>query len=349
LATAFFSLISLGAQAQNVPQLSATSRKQATMPVVIPEAHWLFSNLDSLMPMPENLQGIPEYCEAYDAYTEALRPKPAAVAAAEEEAAQQAPEPQAAFCDEWVAVNEDTYIKAHWLNSFDYYAIWDSQNLNSYGYDLKSFTEPVTLRLYNEDEGESWHIPVNSLEINSKFGHRRYRWHHGLDIDLEVGMPIYATFDGVVRIAKYNRGGYGYYVLIRHKNGLETLYGHLQTYYVKEGQEVKAGQVIGLGGNTGRSTGPHLHFEARYRGHAFDPSYLFDFDDGSIRAESFVLTPQHYERMVERLAAKYHRVRRGDTLGAIAHRYGTSVRALCQLNGISKRTVLRIGRSVRVR
>lgn len=319
--------------------------------MLIPEAHWLFSNLDSVMPMPENLQGIPEYCKAYEEYTKSLRPRiDPNKASAEEKTTFDKPNKNAAtFCDDWVPITEERYIRTDWLTKFDYFATWDSKNVDPYGYDLKEFKEPVDLKLYDEDKDESWHLPVGSQEINSKYGLRRYRWHHGLDIDLEVGMPIYASFDGVVRIAKYNRGGYGYYVMLRHKNGLETLYGHLKTYYVKEGQEVRAGQLIGLGGNTGRSSGPHLHFETRYQGHSFDPTYIFDFDNGTIRAKDFTLTPNHYKRLVARLSAKYHRIRSGNTLGGLARRYGTSIRRICQLNGISRRTILRVGRSLRVR
>lgn len=319
---------------------------------LIPEAHWLFSNLDSIVPIPENLQGIPEYCEAFEKHTASLRERPLTPDEEKEVEKAKVEEQRQTIntvCDEWVPVNEDVYVRTKWLSLFDYYAVWDSKNLNSYNYDLKHFTNPVSLQLYDEDKGENWHVPVVSTEINSKYGTRRYRWHHGLDIDIEIGMPIYAAFDGVVRIAKYNRGGYGYYVVVRHKNGLETLYGHLQSYYVKEGQEVKAGQTIGAGGNTGRSTGPHLHFETRFQGHAFDPTYIFDFGDGSIRVKDFTLSKEHYGGLVERASAKYHRIRSGDTLGAIARRYGTSIRRICQLSGISRKTVLRIGRSLRVR
>lgn len=250
---------------------------------------------------------------------------------------------------EWVAVNDDTYIDVKWLTMEDYFAIWDSQNLNSYNYDLKNFREPVDFQLYDKHSGEYWHLPVESSKINSKYGVRRYRWHHGVDIDLEIGDPIYATFDGIVRISKYNKGGYGNYVLLRHKNGFETLYGHLDEAIVQEGQEVKAGTLIGFGGNTGRSTGPHLHFEVRYRGHSFNPSYIFKFTEGDIVGQHFTLTPDHYSDMVERSESKYHRIRKGETLGHIASKYGTRVSTICRLNGISTKTVLRVGRSLRVR
>ncbi len=162
--------------------------------------------------------------------------------------------------DEAVSIREDLEIDEGWLTDHDYYAVWDSQNLNSYGFDIKSFNEAVSLKLFDEAKAEGWSVPIKNTKINSKYGHRRSRWHHGSDLDLEIGDSVYAVFDGIVRIAKVNRGGYGNYVLVRHKNGLETLYGHLDEYMVDEGTVVKAGQMIGWGGNTGRSTGPTLAF-----------------------------------------------------------------------------------------
>ena len=301
--------------------------------------------------MPEELRGIPDYCEAYEEYAERLRPKMNLKGEKSEES-RILPRPNKSaddFCDTWVPITEDRYVRTKWLTKFDYFATWDSKNVDPYGYDLKEFKGPVDLELYNEEKGRSWHVPAGSQEINSYYGLRRYRWHHGLDIDIETGMPIYASFDGVVRIAKYDRGGYGYYVMLRHENGLETLYGHLKTYYVKEGQEVKAGQLIGLGGSTGRSSGPHLHFETRYQGHSFDPSYIFNFDKGTIRAKDFKLSPNHYKKLIARMSAQYHRIRSGDTLGALARKYGTSIGRICRLNRIGRRTILRIGRRLRVR
>lgn len=122
-----------------------------------------------------------------------------------------------------------------------------------------------------------FHMPTPSRQINSPYGRRWGRLHAGLDIKVYLGDTIRAAFDGKVRIVKYNAKGYGYYVVIRHPNGLETLYGHLSKQLVKEDQIVRAGDVIGLGGNTGRSFGSHLHFETRLLGQPIDPAFMFDF------------------------------------------------------------------------
>jgi Peptidase family M23/LysM domain len=183
----------------------------------------------------------------------------------------------------------------------------------------------------------------------STFGMRWHRWHYGIDIDLEIGDPIMACFDGVVRISRYNPGGYGNYVMIRHYNGLETLYGHMSEAKVEVGQFVKAGEVIGLGGNTGKSTGPHLHFEVRYAGNAFDPSYVYDFAHMKLRDKNFTLTPFHYSYAKEARKVYYHKVRPGDSLGKIARKYGVSTTRLCKLNRISTRSTLRPGQRLRIR
>ncbi|WP_083925150.1 M23 family metallopeptidase [Flexithrix dorotheae] len=243
--------------------------------------------------------------------------------------------------------DSQSVINTKWLTSADYFGIWDTKNIDPYGYKVTDFKDTVVLNLFKDT---NWSVPLKNTEINSKYGLRRWRWHHGTDLDLTVGDSIFAAFDGVVRIAKYNYGGYGYYVMLRHENGLETLYGHLKKYLVKPGDEVKAGDLIGLGGNTGRSTGPHLHFETRYKGYAFNPSYLYDFEkDSLIVSNQFALTPDHYKGLIEMNSAKYHRIRSGDSLWVISRKYRTSINTLCRLNGISRKTTLRIGRSLRVR
>ncbi|MBR2168855.1 MAG: peptidoglycan DD-metalloendopeptidase family protein, partial [Alistipes sp.] len=172
------------------------------------------------------------------------------------------------------------------------------------------------------------------------------------------------------RITTYVRYGYGNLVVIRHDNGLETYYAHLSEINVKPNQWVTAGQVIGKGGNTGRSTGSHLHNEIRYKGQTFDPERLIDFTTGTLRRETFLLKKTYfspYSRFTqdfdeeiqseeedkkiaaEAAAKKYHIVKRGDTLGRIAINNRTTVTKLCQLNGIKKTTVLQIGQRIRVR
>lgn len=237
-------------------------------------------------------------------------------------------------------------IDSAWFKMVDYFSVWDSKNVNPYGIDGKSFKDTVNIVLY--DSINKWATPLQNGAITSKFGFRKYRWHYGTDLKLNIGDSIHSVFDGIVRIAKFDRRGYGNYVLIRHNNGLETLYGHLSKTNVVVGQVVKAGELIGLGGNTGRSTGPHLHFEVRYQGNAIDPMYLFDFQTASLNTEEFTLTPDHFRYLSEVKKVRYHKIRRGDTLGGISKRYGISTSKLCKLNNISKRTTLRVGKKLRV-
>lgn len=132
-------------------------------------------------------------------------------------------------------------------------------------------------------------MPTPSRKINSPFGPRWGRQHEGLDIKVYIGDTIRAAFDGKVRICKYNGGGYGYYIVIRHPNGLETLYGHLSKQIVKKDQIVRAGEPIGLGGNTGKSNGSHLHFETRVLGQPINPALMFDFEHQDVTGDFFVL------------------------------------------------------------
>jgi len=132
-------------------------------------------------------------------------------------------------------------------------------------------------------------MPTSSRKITSKFGPRWGRQHKGLDIKVYIGDTIYAAFDGKVRIVKYNAGGWGYYVVLRHPNGLETLYGHLSKQLVKEDEIVRAGQPIGLGGNSGASTGSHLHFETRLLGTAINPALMFDFEAQDVTGDYYVV------------------------------------------------------------
>lgn len=183
-------------------------------------------------------------------------------------------------------------------------------------------------------------------EVNSDFGPRHGRMHYGVDIDLETGDAVVAAFEGVVRVARRHRT-FGNVVVIRHWNGLETLYGHLSELKVHSGQEVLAGDTIGLGGSTGRSTGSHLHFETRFLGSPIDPKFIFDLESGELKSRELAVTPG----MVTSASASrhYHIVRKGDTLSRIAAVQGTTVKALCTLNRMGTRSVLRIGQRLRVR
>ena len=266
----------------------------------------------------------------------------------------------------WAYVSNREIIK----DSLIFVKYWDTKNLTPYR-DVDHSAMPFTVVIDLVDSLKSFHYPyMGKVHPRGKFGPRRGRSHMGVDLPLKMGDPIYATFCGRVRISSYNRGGYGNLVILRHDNGLETYYGHLSERMVEPNQWVEAGQVIGLGGSTGRSTGPHLHYEIRYYGKAFDPQRLIDFEKGILCRETFLLkknyfsiyskAPQNFEdeilneqedkaEIAEMTARRYHKIRSGDTLGHIAVKHGTTISKICALNGITRNTTLRLNRTLRVR
>lgn len=248
-----------------------------------------------------------------------------------------------------VEISEQILINSIWVTAFEYYASWDTKKINIYDFDPKDFKDSVQIRLFDSFFGSNWNNPLKETKINSEFGFRKYRWHHGTDLKLNTGDPVFNTFDGIVRMKSFDRNGYGYYVLVRHKNGLETLYGHLSKITVEIGQEVRAGDILGLGGSTGRSTGPHLHFEIRYQGLSINPTEIFDFDIGRLKGEVYTITSSSFEHVIQAREAVYHRVRNGQNLSVIARRYGVSINQITRLSNISTRSVLRVGQSLRIR
>jgi murein DD-endopeptidase MepM/ murein hydrolase activator NlpD len=170
-----------------------------------------------------------------------------------------------------------------------------------------------------------------------------------MDLSLKKGDTVRAAFDGVVRYAKYNRGGFGNLVILRHYNGLETYYAHLSKLKVMTNQVVKANEVIGLGGSTGRSRAPHLHFEVRFKDVPLDPQRMIDFDNNRLISAMFPITKNVFYPSDYDGKAVYYRIRSGDTLARIAKRCHTSVREICAINKIKTNTVLRAGRSLRVK
>ena len=271
-----------------------------------------------------------------------------------------------------VLYNDNTwrYVRNRDIDVLDetiYTQNWDTSKIHAYNVELKDL--PMSMVIDLVDTLKSYHYPFKG-RVTSKYGPRRRGIHQGTDIDLETGDPIYATFDGRVRHTTYVARGYGHLIIIRHDNGLETFYAHLSEVNVKPGDWVTAGQVIGKGGNTGRSTGSHLHYEMRYKGHSFDPERLINFTTGDLRRETFLLKRTYfspYSRFTqdfdeevqsdeedkkiaaEAAAIKYHIVKKGDTLGRIAINNHTTVTKLCQLNGLKKTSTLRIGQRIRVR
>lgn len=227
----------------------------------------------------------------------------------------------------------------------DIYPTWTNETVQAY----KDATIPES---YTFDLTE-FCMPTHQTRITDVYGYRprRRRMHYGLDVKVYVGDTIRAAFTGKVRIVKnYGRRGYGKMILIRHDNGLETVYGHLSKQLVKENQLVRAGEVIGLGGNTGRSTGSHLHFETRFLGIPINPASMFDFEKQDIVADTYTFH-KHKSSSSQRQTASgeglFYKVKKGDTLSKIASRQGVSVSRLCKLNRISTRTVLRPGQVLR--
>jgi hypothetical protein len=224
--------------------------------------------------------------------------------------------------------------------------------------------------------------------VTSHYGYRPSfrRQHYGTDIKVFVGDTIRAAFPGKVRVVNFDRNGYGNYVVIRHPNGLETIYGHMSKHLVKPDQVVMAGEVIGLGGNTGRSTGSHLHFETRFLGQFIDPEKLFDFEAQDVKgdfylfrsngrgtmlasnnavggeeemdeetanalmakqAESEAFQQKKIQEVKSKSRSRVHKVKSGETLSIIARKCGTSVERLCRMNNIKRNTVLRPGQILR--
>ena len=197
-------------------------------------------------------------------------------------------------------------------------------------------------------------LPIDTMtRVTSKYGPRRRRMHRGIDLKVQIGDTIRAAFDGKVRIKNYERRGYGYYLVVRHPNGLETVYGHLSKFLVELNDVVRAGEPIALGGNTGRSTGSHLHFETRFLGQAINPAEIIDFENGVPYQDQYVFRNVKINGRKSNIYTSsdnqmvYHRVKSGDTLGKIARMYGTTVGELCRLNGLKSTSILRIGQAIR--
>ena len=254
--------------------------------------------------------------------------------------------------------------------SADLYANWD----NKYAHRATELPETYKIALRH------FTMPTTSRVITSNFGSRWGRQHKGLDIKVYIGDTIRAAFSGKVRIVRYEAGGYGKYIVIRHNNGLETIYGHLSKQLVEENQEVRSGEVIGLGGNTGRSTGSHLHFETRLCGVALNPALMFDFRAQDVTGDYYAFNKETYDNEstnATRLRGKqdsstyastdssddyatnkrttsgltdqisYHKVKKGETLDRIAKKRGVTVEKICKLNHITKTMRLRPGQILR--
>ena len=258
-----------------------------------------------------------------------------------------------------VEIVDSVQVGDEWVKIAEYYQVWDSRIINPYGLDPKEFDETVDIKLYDPPANHFWSAPLQEGKLTSNFGFRWGRWHTGADLDLETGDPVYAAFDGIVRVVGWDGGGYGRFVLVRHYNGLETLYGHMSKQMVESGQLIKAGDQIGLGGNTGRSYGAHLHFETRYEGNPFSPLNIYRFPENQIVGEHFLLTSSVWDylrggrsssgaQITRFKRTVLHRVRPGETLSSIAGRFGMSVSTLARKNHLSSRSRIRPGQKLRV-
>lgn len=225
---------------------------------------------------------------------------------------------------------------------------WDNRWVNPYK--KENITLPDSFKI----DCSSFMLPISGqVTVTSKYGPRRRRMHRGIDLKVQIGDTIRAAFDGKIRIENFERRGYGFYVVVRHPNGLETVYGHLSHFLVEVNQSVKAGEPIALGGNTGRSTGSHLHFETRFLGKDIDPADIIDFPNGVPHQDMYVFHNMKHNGRNSNIYTSsdeqmvFHRVKSGDTLGAIASRYGTTISQLCRLNGLKRTSVLRLGQALR--
>lgn len=266
-----------------------------------------------------------------------------------------------------MATNPSAKLYSEWSNKYAHRA---TELPDSFRIDLRKFCMPTTSRV-----------------ITSNFGRRWGRMHKGLDIKVYIGDTIRAAFSGKVRIVRYEAKGYGNYVVIRHNNGLETIYGHMSKHLVNENQNVQAGDPIGLGGNTGRSTGSHLHFETRLCGVALNPALMFDFRNQDVTDDYYVFRrnshdresdtanrlrgknagkseasydrgtyaqtqPDNQEQQASRQTSfggdvRYHKVATGETLYSIARKRGVSIERLCRLNHIGKNMRVKVGQILR--
>lgn len=259
---------------------------------------------------------------------------------------------------------------------------WDTLNVRVLRNDYSAKNDTSFIRLTGADRS-SFVFPYKG-KLLSPFGYRGRHFHAGMDIKLNRGDTVVCAFDGKVRMAKYYHG-YGNTVVVRHANGLETLYAHLSKIKVKVNQDVKAGQLVGLGGRTGRASCDHLHFETRYNGEPFNPKQFIDMANYELYKDTLLITNRTFGRAKDYLPAgcdsisrsdslvrgqqvqevkttevhpktalkpkgrKYHSVRSGDTLYSIAKRHDTTVKNLCSINHIKANKTLKIGTKLRVK
>jgi len=240
------------------------------------------------------------------------------------------------------------FIYFDWMPGFGTYNNFDILNIH---YKHETSVNPDTLLLGN-------YAHPAPFKIYSNYGKRRRRMHYGVDLSYPTGTPVVAAFDGIVRVSKSKAGGYGDLIVIRHDNKLETYYAHMSRRFVNPGQLVSAGDTIGLGGNTGRSTGPHLHFEVRYMGVPFNPTRIIDFTNFKLLTDTLYTAGKEVKTTspvvnsnqsdTDSQGKLYITVKKGQTLGSIAQRHRTTVYKIKKLNNL-KSDFIREGQKLRVR
>jgi murein DD-endopeptidase MepM/ murein hydrolase activator NlpD len=287
--------------------------------------------------------------------------------------ARQAPVDRKAKALDTLALHNLQMKESYDMPANELYQDWD----NKYAHRASALPDSFKIDLRH------YHMPTPSKVITSNFGPRWGRMHKGLDIKVYLGDTIRAAFGGKVRVVRFERNGYGNYVVIRHDNGLETIYGHLSKHLVKENMNVRAGDPIGLGGSTGRSTGTHLHFETRLCGVALNPALFFDFRAQDVTADSYMFRRSTVDRESAQATkargkndqggynpsdvnggrdiaqngskknnvaetsykapVRFHKVEAGETLYSIARKRGVTVEELCKANHIGKNMRVRTG------
>lgn len=237
------------------------------------------------------------------------------------------------------------YDSDDYYPSNELYGEWDTINTHFKKLSLAELNK-INDEIILCDEKSCGYVHPFFGRITSDFGVRKNKFHYGIDIDLETGDKVDAAFDGKVRIAKRS-ATYGNVIVIRHNNGLETYYAHLSQINVKVGDEVYAGQAIGLGGNTGRSYGSHLHFEVRYLGNPINPNDIISFDERKLVLDTLCVNKSTFNVYTKyKLNHRVYVVKRGDTLSGIAQKYGTTIKSITKKNRLRATSILRLGQRI---
>lgn len=258
---------------------------------------------------------------------------------------------------------------------------WNNEEcFSSKNNDLSRLKDTLWLNS-NKAVHNNFKMPIRG-SVTSQYGIRKGRNHNGIDLSLKTGDTVFATWSGKIRYAKYNDGGFGNLVIIRHHNGLETFYAHLSGFLVFPDQDVAAGEAIGLGGSTGRSSGPHLHYEIRFYEAPINPELVIDFETKKLKNPNLFVHKSFFSQgikpidynddthavelsensdtsviiaipkppiIIKQAKIRYHKVKSGDTLTNIAARNNTTVSKLCQLNGIKPTSIIQLGKSLRIK